>query len=125
MERWRIPLRISAVEPDLLGVMTIAGRRYSNVDVTLEDDDDFDRLCEGYVCAQCFEPQEQAFPKACGVCGFKMRDEQTERLGLAFKGEKWIGPRESNDDELLRMMEENERRKHNKDSSIVLPRGVD
>lgn len=126
MERWRQPLRITAVEPDPDGVVEIAGRVYQNVNVTVADEDEFRRLCEGYVCASCGEPHETPYPEHCTVCMFPMRSEQQVRLAMAFKGRKWVGPRESIDDEFARMDEENKRKRwRGTDSNILLPPGVD
>lgn len=110
-ERWRKPLKIAAVEPDPVGTLTIGDRRYQNANVTLADPDDMRRLYQGYVCVQCQEPHEVPFPITCSLCGFPMRAEQARRLGIADKGEKWIGPRTTNDDELAMLEEESARRR--------------
>lgn len=118
MEGWRRPLAVMAIEPDPAGTVTIGNRRYSNVDVTVANEDEYKRLAQGYVCANCQEPQEVPFPAKCSLCGFAMRAEQLGRLNEAFKGVKWIGPRESNSQELDRLGELNERARR---SGIVLP----
>ena len=119
-ERWRRPLAVTAVEPDPAGTFTAGDRVYSNADVTLADEGEYQRLREGYVCANCLEPHEIPFPTACTLCGFPMQDEQSERLQQAFKGEKWVGPRTSNSDEFQRLDELNARAAR---SGIVLPYG--
>jgi hypothetical protein len=67
---------------------------------------------------QCHEPHEVPFPKACSLCGFPMRAEQSAQLEQAYKGTKWLGPRESNEDEFARMDELNERARK---AGLVLP----
>jgi hypothetical protein len=124
MERWRQPVKIEAIEPDLENVMTIAGRRYGNENVILSSREDFDRIREGYVCVQCFEPHETPFPEECSLCGFPMRQRQAGRIEHTFKGEEWVGPRESLEDELERLAETDDRRKHEPGSTILLPPGV-
>lgn len=124
IERWRRPVKIEAIEPDPDNVMTIGDRQYRNYDVTLATHADFDRIRLGYVCVQCFEAHEHPFPVRCSVCGFEMARLQNGRVQQAYKGEKWLGPRESLLDELERMDEDDDRKKHRPGSRILLPRGV-
>lgn len=119
-ERWREPLKIATIEHDPSEDVHIGGRRYMNADVTLADRDQFERLRDGYVCIECHEPHEVPFPVRCTLCGFQMRKEQRARLEQGFKGEKWIGPQESYQDELDALAERSKRTK----SGIYLPRSL-
>jgi hypothetical protein len=119
-ERWRKPVEIAAIEHDPGNILYIGDRPMLDADVTVSTET-LERMRQGYICAQCFEPHEEALPEACIVCGFPMRAMQAERIATEYGGEKWIGPRTSNADEFERMAEENERRKK---SRIVLPPGT-
>lgn len=123
-ERWRKPVKILELIPNPGETVHIAGRTYAGTEFLLEDEEDFERIKQGYVCMQCMEPHEQPFPERCIVCGFAMRAEQADRLVDSYQGEKRVGARMSLEDELARMAEDNERRKHNPQSSILLPPGV-
>jgi hypothetical protein len=46
-----------------------------------------DRMWAGYMCAHCLEPLIEAYPEACPLCGFPVRDQQRRQLEQDFKGE--------------------------------------
>jgi hypothetical protein len=48
-----------------------------------------EQMWQGYRCAACLEPQDEAFPVRCAAvwCGFPMRAEQRRRLEQDFVGE--------------------------------------
>jgi hypothetical protein len=99
-ERWRKPAKIEAIEPGSDGTtVTIAGRRYAEPDKTY-DSETVERIRLGYICIQCLEPHEQPLPEYCSLCGFEMRLLQPLKFAEDFKGELWLGPRESIADEL-------------------------
>lgn len=120
-ERWRKPAGIVAIESHTdtvrFGQDTRLMRDY-DVTVTPET---YERMRQGRMCGQCYEPFEEAWPVTCGVCGFKVRASQGDWLEAQFLGEQWIGPRETISDELERLAEDNERAMHKAGSSIVVP----
>lgn len=122
-EHWRKPVRILGIEPSE-DVVAIGDQLYQEEEVILQDSADYERMRQGYVCAQCFEPFETPFPPVCGVCGFLVHAEQAQYLGRQFKGKTWVGSRESIDDELSALAEKNDRKAFRPQSSILLPRGV-
>lgn len=122
-DRWRRPVRIKAVEATAKSVVRIGDRNYRDYDATMPGED-IARIRHGYVCVHCFEPHDVPFPAVCSLCGFRMRDDQMTVFAQTYGGEKWIGPRETLSDELERLREEDERKRHNPDSHIWLPRGV-
>lgn len=111
----RIKPKIVAVEPDAESFMVMGGRTYSGVNVSVNKET-LDAMIAGYVCAKCFEPQEEAFPEVCSMpgCGMAIRDRQLPMLRELYKGERWIGSREALADELERMPQ-------HKRSRILLP----
>ena len=100
--------------------------------VALEDPEDMDRMKAGYVCAQCFEDLDTAFPDECPVCGFHMRDEQAEFIAKRFVGDVWVGPSTSIEDEQAIMQEMRARALREARSNdiaiakpqIIIPRGI-
>ena len=55
------------------------------------------QIIEGYRCAACLEDVTKlgAFPKACPLCGFPMRENQARQIEQDFVGEHPVGPTES------------------------------
>lgn len=121
-ERWRKPIRIEAFESSV-DTMRIGDREYRDYEVILSNHEDWERIRTGYVCIQCYEPHETPFPAACPVCGLTAQD-QHDRIPVEHAGETWIGSHQSLADELEELAEKNDRRKFNRQSSIILPRNV-
>lgn len=69
------------------------------------DPEDVGRMKAGYVCARCWQPHRDPFPKECSLCGFHMSDRQLEFLGKAYKGTERVGPSTSYEDEMALMEE--------------------
>lgn len=46
-----------------------------------------ERMRAGYQCINCLEPQEQAWPESCSLCGFPMRTRQAEFFAREYAGE--------------------------------------
>ena len=56
------------------------------------DPETIDRIREGRRCIQCGEDQEaMSFPEACSLCGFPMKDKQSEQFERDFLGESKVG----------------------------------
>jgi hypothetical protein len=91
--------------------------------------DDAERIRTGYCCINCGESQVDhgaPFPASCWVCGYEMRDKQTERYGMEFRGNVRLGPSTTIDEELAIAEEMVERQKlaklgMKKTSSIIVP----
>ena len=49
-------------------------------------------LREGRQCLRCQEPLEPAFPLACPLCGYSVKDRQIMDIGMEFEGERHLGP---------------------------------
>jgi hypothetical protein len=115
------------VEGDAL-IQMPSGEVMIDVKVSV-DDETWARMKLGYICANCFEPQETPFPERCTAlklpdgklgCGYPMRKQQlldmAERPGA---GENvHIGSRINRTDEIERMrqMDEFEQR-----TGIIIP----
>lgn len=54
-------------------------------------DEDIDMFRAGHKCIQCDEPQPHAFPEACLLCGFNMKDLQSEAFAERFNGWRPMG----------------------------------
>jgi hypothetical protein len=128
--RWAKPaVTLDCVEGDALIKMP-TGEVMVDVKVAV-DDDTYARMLAGRVCANCFEPQEEAFPERCTAlkhpetgevlgCGYPIRERQLldmqKRPGA---GEQvHIGSRINRADEIerLRQMDEFEER-----TGIIIP----
>lgn len=118
----RAPVRIVALEPDANSFLEIEGRRYAGVNASVSKET-FEAMKQGYVCVLCYERQSEPFPEVCEApwCHMEIRAKQTELLEKLHQGERWIGPRSSNVDELERMDEESLRQRHTERSRILLP----
>lgn len=106
MERWRKPPRILDVqeahdfveiEPD--------GRVFGGLLMTL-DAETTERMRLGRICAKCLEPQEEAWPVNCRVCGFWIRDDQAAWFDRHYRGIEIVGSRRTISDELEQLKEE-------------------
>lgn len=120
----RVPVEIVAVEPDAESFMVIGGRRYAGVNVSVSKET-FEAMLAGYVCAKCWERQAEAMPVVCSMpgCGMAIRDKQRQMLEELYQGERWIGPRETHEDEFERMEEEAARRRVAKSRILLPPHG--
>lgn len=107
-ERWRKPITAAAIEVDADAEFEWVdgeGHKFSHYDVTMTREN-VERIRLGYCCIQCWEPHQKPFPPECKLCGFPIKARQAQRFEREFKGEKWIGPRTSLDEEIERMHHE-------------------
>ena len=106
MERWRRPATVYCVEEDSSFVEDEAdGRTFGGVRMTVSAET-LERLRLGRLCAKCLEPQQEAMPVRCSLCGFGIRSQQRAWFEHYFRGIELIGSRLSLDDELERLKEE-------------------
>lgn len=128
-ERWRKPIIPIAVEDDPTSFMHDGNVLRAGYNATF-DDETIERFRIGRACIRCWEPQEEAFPESCGLCGYAMREMQARDFEQEFEGEKWIGPKTTLADEYERMIENGQRKRHTPGgqilthSGILLPPGV-
>jgi hypothetical protein len=72
-------------------------------------DEDIEMIQQGYKCIDCGEvmrDEDGPFPQQCFVCGFPMRDRQTEQFATMFAGWRPMGPQTDWDEEMDRMERE-------------------
>lgn len=69
------------------------------------DEESVGRIKAGYVCAKCFEAQDEAFPERCYLCKFPMRDKQPEYVAKNYQGIVRVGSATSIEDEMAFMDE--------------------
>lgn len=120
-ERWRQPAQVLHAEDDPDGLMKFEGddRTFRDVRLTLAAKD-VQRLAEGRLCIQCLEPFPEAFPMVCPLCGYEVRDRQPVEFARMYRGVEDLRYADIEAEE-ARMQEENERRRHNRNSRIWLP----
>lgn len=91
--------------------------------------EDVGRMKAGYVCAKCFETQDEAFPEKCRMkwCQFPIRERQLEFLAKAYQGDVRLGPETSLEDEIaaLDYLEEKARREQSVSKPQILMPGRD
>ncbi len=115
------------VDPGYLEVLG-PGRVVQGVKFALCDDD-IEAIRQGYKCINCLENLESVFPKNCPVCEFPMKEEQTQRFGMIYRGHI-PGARTGPDmDKIADQLEERAERRafarKAKESGIVVPRMLD
>jgi hypothetical protein len=118
---------LDCVEGDAL-IQMPSGETMVDVKVSV-DRDTYERLLAGRLCANCFEPQEEAFPERCEAtrlpngetrCGYPIRDRQLydmqHRTGA---GEQvHVGSRIKRADEIERLLQMDEFEQR---TGIVIP----
>lgn len=67
------------------------GRLQRNVVASIEVET-FRALQAGFICLRCYEPQEDAFPELCPLCGYPMRERQILDVAMEFRGHDHVGP---------------------------------
>jgi hypothetical protein len=86
--KWTPPLLVEEVFDDqavwLPGGRLVAAPRFTWPTEVIE------RFRAGYKCVRCLEPQEQAWPERCSLCGYPMRTEQASFFAREFGGEKTV-----------------------------------
>jgi predicted amidophosphoribosyltransferase len=50
-----------------------------------------DRMAQGYMCLNCFEPFAHAYPEICNLCGYEVRKNQAADFQREYKGTEYIG----------------------------------
>lgn len=120
---WNPPL---AVEADTQYVELTAEGPREGVRFTLCPED-IEMIRQGYKCLDCLELFDSAFPETCFLCGYPVGAVQAEAFAVMFAGEKPVGSRINEDEELERLARqkhERELREGLRSKGIVLPRGV-
>lgn len=80
-----------------------------------------ERIWQGYMCASCLEPLSEAYPEACPLCGFPVRDQQRQQLERDFKG---VDPTRVSGFPLERELEHMEREHHQKKPQMTVPKEI-
>lgn len=92
------------------------------------EEHDMGRMRAGYICVNCYEDLDTAFPDHCPVCRFPMAARQAERLAKEFVGTTRVGPSTTLDEEREIMNEMRARRRAEEQGiwtpSITVPRGI-
>lgn len=56
------------------------------------DRETYEAILAGHICLRCLEPQPDAFPDQCDLCGYPMQERQALDVRMEFRGEDHIGP---------------------------------
>jgi len=88
-------------------------------------DYDIGRMQAGYICIQCYEDLDTAFPEECPVCRYKMAERQAEEFAKDYRGNAHIGPSTSleQEREIMNYLRSKEREEIWR-PSIVVPRSI-
>lgn len=88
----RVPVFRAVLRDDTHSVwMESDGRLQRNV-VASVDIETFRAMQAGFMCLRCYEPQDDAFPDQCDLCGYPMRERQVMDIAMEFRGHEHIGP---------------------------------
>ena len=103
-ERWRTPPEVISAGPHPLELIQMPDGRVLRAAEIVLAAQSIERMRQGYLCANCLEVFEQAWPERCGVCGVAVREKQAEFFAREFR-EETIGSRVSLADELASLPE--------------------
>lgn len=101
----KAPAKIVAVEEDPEHVVVTSTGEVRRAPMVYLDEESVGRIRAGYVCAKCFEAQDEAFPERCYLCKFPMRDKQPEYVAKNYQGTVRVGSSTSIEDEMAFMDE--------------------
>lgn len=102
--RWAKPIVPIAIEPVDQVLVLGSGRRQAEVQLVLEEED-VERMRQGYACAKCLQVFERPWPERCFACGAPIRSEQAAYFAREYGGVVELGSRISLADELERLRE--------------------
>jgi hypothetical protein len=94
------------------------GRRFQDCQITLTPEA-AERMWQGYMCARCLEPFEQAYPDNCNLCGFPVKELQRKLLERDFLG---VDPTVVGSFPLDRELEYLEREHHKPKAQMSVPK---
>lgn len=69
----------------------VTGRLQRNAILKM-DKATYDAMLHGHICLRCLEPQPEAFPDVCDLCGYPMQERQALDIRMEFRGETHVGP---------------------------------
>ena len=126
------PVKLEILESNGDMLVFNAGRPDREAATVGFSEEDIGRMKAGYVCVQCFEDLDTAFPDECPICKFPMRDGQAKAFAEKFQGTQWVGPRTTLDEERAIMNEMRERAIRERmghdilvaKPQIIIPRGI-
>lgn len=116
----KAPVKALAVEEMDAVIIKENGEVHQALEWTFSPED-VGRIRAGYVCVQCFEPHEEAYPVRCSVCKFPMKERQAEVFAAYFVGNKRLGPEVSDEDLLEELAEWGQREDMKKRDEILRP----
>lgn len=123
VQRWRKPVKPLAVKDDYDWAAADLGRATLDYSARFSADDK-ERIRLGYVCINCWEPHEDAFPAKCSLCGFPMREQQREEFEHKFQGVERDPRAVLIEKELDKLDDKHERNYYVTNSGIVVPGGL-
>lgn len=88
----RIPVFRAVLRDDTHSVWKEEDGRLQRNVISAMEEDTFLAIKAGHMCLRCFEPQPEAFPDQCDVCGYPMRERQIMDVAMEFRGREHIGP---------------------------------
>jgi hypothetical protein len=86
-ERWRKPAVPLSIEPIHQAFYLPDGRVLGGARIAWSEED-ISRMRAGYVCVNCLEPHEHAWPERCSFCKFPIRSEQASYFAKEYGGEE-------------------------------------
>lgn len=129
VEGTRIPIPRFHASDDLGSVWTLGDDRVQRNSVQTHPPEVVRAMQSGHICLRCLEPQPEAFPDICDLCGYPMHDRQVMDFAMEFEGEKHLGPAKpiteymEEREQIIEQLQALEARKTGK-KKMTIPRGV-
>lgn len=120
--KWNKPL----VRPDVLHAQVDGDQLVEGVAYVLCDDD-VEMIRQGYKCVECLELLAEAFPETCFLCGYRVKELQSEAFARVFKGWTHTGSNidwDAEQERLEKQRFDRELAEGLRTKGVVLPRGV-
>jgi hypothetical protein len=87
-----IPVFVATDDSDTVWLDGVNDDRLQRGAIVSFPEDVVDAMRHGHICIRCHETTESAFPIACSLCGFPMREMQTTAFMAEFDGITNLGP---------------------------------
>lgn len=88
----RIPIFRALLKDDVNTVWRENDGRLQRNVVSQVEEETMRAIQAGHICLRCFEPQPEAFPDQCDMCGYPMHERQIMDVAMEFRGREHIGP---------------------------------
>lgn len=104
-ERWRQPAEVLDLGSHPLELVQLSDGRVVRAAEVVYAAETIERMRLGFMCANCLEPFQEAWPERCNVCGVPVATKQAEFFAREFGGVLPLGSATSFERERERLRE--------------------